>query len=263
MAPPKWVFQVGSKFELKDPQNKQLAVAVYNNYKKTVVLVHSSTSCSSMLRLTSRALEPTAGTCFASHRFCPCALLCPCALCVSSSCAFILQDCIAKYKPDAPQQPSSPGPQPSSPEHEWLDGMEPRSPELCPAVSPVAAKAPAVSLVPSKAPAVSLVPKAPAVSLVPAKAPAVSLVPAKAPAVSLSMQDVRDSAGPTSGHVFVKPFKNNDSELHQLLIDELVLPYVMVEFLPQFLSELAGGLLFAFSKKDGGIRPLLFGSILC
>lgn len=34
MAPPKWVFQVGSKFELKDPQNKQLAVAVYNNYKK-------------------------------------------------------------------------------------------------------------------------------------------------------------------------------------------------------------------------------------
>ena len=56
-------------------------------------------------------------------------------------------------------------------------------------------------------------------------------------------------------------FKNNDSELHQLIIDELVLPYVMGDFLPQFLPELAGGLLFAILEKDGGIRPILYGSI--
>ena len=56
-------------------------------------------------------------------------------------------------------------------------------------------------------------------------------------------------------------FQNNDSELHELIIDELIFPYVLGDFLPQFLPELAGGLLFAFLKKDGGIRPLLCGSI--
>ena len=35
----------------------------------------------------------------------------------------------------------------------------------------------------------------------------------------------------------------------------------MGEFLPQFLPELAGGLLCAFLKKTGGLRPLLCGSI--
>ena len=54
---------------------------------------------------------------------------------------------------------------------------------------------------------------------------------------------------------------NNDTELHQLIIDELIFPYVMGKFLPLFLPELAGGLLFAFLKKDGGLRPLLCGSI--
>ena len=54
---------------------------------------------------------------------------------------------------------------------------------------------------------------------------------------------------------------NNDDELHQLIIDELIFPYIMGEFLPQFLPELAGGLLFAFLKKTGGLRPLLCGSI--
>ena len=56
-------------------------------------------------------------------------------------------------------------------------------------------------------------------------------------------------------------FQNNDSELHELIIDELISPYVLGEFVPQILPELAGGLLFAFLKEDGGIRPLLFGSI--
>ena len=35
----------------------------------------------------------------------------------------------------------------------------------------------------------------------------------------------------------------------------------MGEFLPLFLPELAGGLRFVFLKKDGGLRPLLCGSI--
>ena len=56
-------------------------------------------------------------------------------------------------------------------------------------------------------------------------------------------------------------FTNNDTGLHQLIIDELIFPYVMGEFLPLFLPELAGGLLFVFLKEDGGLRPLLFGSI--
>jgi len=56
-------------------------------------------------------------------------------------------------------------------------------------------------------------------------------------------------------------FTYNDTELHQLIIDELIFPFVMGEFLSLFLPELAGGLLFAFLKKDGGLRPLLCGSI--
>ena len=56
-------------------------------------------------------------------------------------------------------------------------------------------------------------------------------------------------------------FANNDTELHQLIINELIFPYVMGEFLPLFLPELAGGLLFVFLKKDDGLRPLLCGSI--
>ena len=36
-------------------------------------------------------------------------------------------------------------------------------------------------------------------------------------------------------------FANNDTELHQLIIDELIFPCVMGEFLPLFLPELCGG----------------------
>ena len=55
-------------------------------------------------------------------------------------------------------------------------------------------------------------------------------------------------------------FTNNDTELHQLILDELIFPYVTGEFLLFSLPELAGGLLFAFLKKDGGLRSLLCGS---
>jgi hypothetical protein len=54
---------------------------------------------------------------------------------------------------------------------------------------------------------------------------------------------------------------NNDAELHQLILDELIFPYIMGEFLAQFLPEIAGGLLFAFLKKIDGLRPLLCGSL--
>ena len=45
--------------------------------------------------------------------------------------------------------------------------------------------------------------------------------------------------------------QNNDSELHELIIDDLVFPCAMGEFLSQFLPELAGGLLqvLCFSQK--------------
>jgi hypothetical protein len=56
-------------------------------------------------------------------------------------------------------------------------------------------------------------------------------------------------------------FVNNDAELHQLTLDELIFPHIMGEFLAQFLPEIAGGLLFAFLKKTGGLRPLLCGSL--
>ena len=56
-------------------------------------------------------------------------------------------------------------------------------------------------------------------------------------------------------------FTNNDTELHQLILDELILPSVMGELLPQFLPELAGGLLFAFLQERWRSSPSLCGSI--
>jgi hypothetical protein len=43
-------------------------------------------------------------------------------------------------------------------------------------------------------------------------------------------------------------FMNNDHELHQFLIDELTLPYVLGTLHPNFLPEYAGGVLLAFLK---------------
>ena len=56
-------------------------------------------------------------------------------------------------------------------------------------------------------------------------------------------------------------FMNNDAELHHLIFDELIFPYITGEFLAKFLPELAGGLLFAFLKKTKGLRPLFCGSL--
>ena len=56
-------------------------------------------------------------------------------------------------------------------------------------------------------------------------------------------------------------FQNNDHELHQLIIDELIMPYVLGTLHPNLLPEYAGGVLVAFLKPGGGIRPLVIGSI--
>ena len=56
-------------------------------------------------------------------------------------------------------------------------------------------------------------------------------------------------------------FTNNDTELHQLILDELILPSVMGELLPQFLPELAGGLLFVFLQERWRSSPSLCGSM--
>jgi hypothetical protein len=44
-------------------------------------------------------------------------------------------------------------------------------------------------------------------------------------------------------------FMNNDTELHQLILDELIFPYIMGEFLPQFLPEVRGASCLRFSRK--------------
>jgi hypothetical protein len=44
-------------------------------------------------------------------------------------------------------------------------------------------------------------------------------------------------------------FMNNDAELHQLILDELIFPYIMGEFLAQFLPEIVGAFCLLFSRK--------------
>ena len=52
-------------------------------------------------------------------------------------------------------------------------------------------------------------------------------------------------------------FMNDDTELHDIIRSELILPVIFGDFHPQDLNELSGGWLFAFLKLDGvGIRPL-------
>jgi hypothetical protein len=50
-------------------------------------------------------------------------------------------------------------------------------------------------------------------------------------------------------------FMNNDTELHQHILDELIFPYIMGEFLPQFLPELAGGPLVCVSQEKWRPSP--------
>ena len=57
-------------------------------------------------------------------------------------------------------------------------------------------------------------------------------------------------------------FMGDDEELHALIRDHLILPYLFGDFHPSHIQEYAGGLLFALEKpaKDGGgIRPIICG----
>ena len=56
-------------------------------------------------------------------------------------------------------------------------------------------------------------------------------------------------------------FKNDDTDLHQLIRSELILPYIHGDFHPDHLPEKAGVLLFVFFKDNGvDVRPLSCGS---
>ena len=48
---------------------------------------------------------------------------------------------------------------------------------------------------------------------------------------------------------------------HCLFRKHLILPFLHDHFEPKYAQENAGGLLFAFFKPQGGIRPLLCGSV--
>ena len=55
-------------------------------------------------------------------------------------------------------------------------------------------------------------------------------------------------------------FQNDNTELHELIIKLLILPFLLNEFLPQYAQEVIGGHLMAFMKEGGGLRPLLCGT---
>ena len=60
-------------------------------------------------------------------------------------------------------------------------------------------------------------------------------------------------------------FKDN-MELHNLIRQRLILPYLTGSFHQSLIEEYAGGLLMALQKQDGGIRPILWrnlASLLC
>ena len=57
-------------------------------------------------------------------------------------------------------------------------------------------------------------------------------------------------------------FSGDDKELHYLIRDELILPYLFGDFDPSHLKECAGGLLFDLQKPASagvGIHPILCG----
>jgi hypothetical protein len=57
-------------------------------------------------------------------------------------------------------------------------------------------------------------------------------------------------------------FMGDDEELHALIRDHLIIPYLFGDFHTSHIQEYAGGLLFALEKpaKDGGgIRPIICG----
>ena len=54
-------------------------------------------------------------------------------------------------------------------------------------------------------------------------------------------------------------FMNNDTEFQELIRKEFLLPYLTNEFLEIYAKDNAGGLLFAFLKANGRLRPLVCG----
>ena len=52
---------------------------------------------------------------------------------------------------------------------------------------------------------------------------------------------------------------NNDTEFQELIRTEFLLPYLTNEFLQIYAKDNAGGLLFAFLKANGRLRPLVCG----
>ena len=46
-------------------------------------------------------------------------------------------------------------------------------------------------------------------------------------------------------------------ELHNLIRNRLILPYLTDSFHPSFIEEYADGLLMDLQKQDGGIHPIL------
>jgi hypothetical protein len=61
--------------------------------------------------------------------------------------------------------------------------------------------------------------------------------------------------------LFAPLFFHNNTDLHNLIRERLILPYLTGSFHPSFIQEYAGGLLMALRKQDGGIRPILCGEI--
>jgi hypothetical protein len=61
--------------------------------------------------------------------------------------------------------------------------------------------------------------------------------------------------------LIVPLFFNDNTELHTLIREHLILPYLTGSFHPSFIEEYAGGLLMALQKPDGGIHPILCGEV--
>jgi hypothetical protein len=54
---------------------------------------------------------------------------------------------------------------------------------------------------------------------------------------------------------------NENAELHNLIRNRLILPYLTGSFHPSFIEEYTVGLLMTLQKRDGGIHPILGGEI--
>ena len=51
-------------------------------------------------------------------------------------------------------------------------------------------------------------------------------------------------------------FFNDNNDLHRLIRERLILPYLTGSFQSSFFEEIADRLLMALQKQDGGLRPI-------